>query len=270
VITVLNPIPVAEPEQIVCDVGVAIAVGLGLTVMVKLCGVPVQPADPLVKVGVTVMVAVTAEVPMFVAVKVGIPVEVPPLLDARPIPGVSFVQVYVVIPPVLVVEKVIAPVPELLQTTWLPGLFTCPVGLTVIVKFCEVPVQLAAPLVNVGMTVMAAVTGAVPSLIAEKTGIPVPPPLAARPIPGVSLIQEYVVRLPDLVVAKVIAAVTELLHTVWFPGLFTCPVGFTVISTVLDTPLQVPMEGITVYRTTAGELVLFVRICEMVLPLPFE
>jgi len=93
VVEVLNPIPVADPVQIVCNGGVAMAVGVGLTVMVKLCGVPEQPVPPLVKVGVTVMVAVTGEVPLLVAVKEGIPVEVPLLEAAKPMLCVSLVQV---------------------------------------------------------------------------------------------------------------------------------------------------------------------------------
>jgi len=62
-------------------------------VKVKLCGIPAQPTVPLVNVGVTVMVAVTGEELLFMAVKDGIPVEIPPLLAARPIPGISLVQV---------------------------------------------------------------------------------------------------------------------------------------------------------------------------------
>lgn len=50
----------------------------------------------------------------------------------------------------------------------------------------------------------------------------------------------------------------------------TCPVGLTVISTVMVVPVQVPKSGVIVYLTTAGELVLLVRVWEMVLPLPFE
>ena len=93
VIAVDNSMPVTEPEQIVCDAGVAIAVGDGFTVKVKLCEVPAQPADPFVNVGVTIIVAVTGEVPLLVAMKEGIPVEVPALLAARPIPGESLVHV---------------------------------------------------------------------------------------------------------------------------------------------------------------------------------
>ena len=61
--------------------------------MVKLGEIPLQPTVSLVNVGVTVIVAVTGEVPLFVAVNDGIPVEVPPLLAAKPVLGVSLVQV---------------------------------------------------------------------------------------------------------------------------------------------------------------------------------
>ena len=44
-----------EPEQIVCDAGVAIAFGVGLTSTVAVIGVPVQP----LAVGVIVNVTVT-------------------------------------------------------------------------------------------------------------------------------------------------------------------------------------------------------------------
>jgi len=40
--------------------------------------------------------------------------------------------------------------------------------------------------------------------------------------------------------------------------------GFTVMSTVMGVPLQDPIAGVTVYLTTAGELVLLVKPCEMV------
>ena len=44
----------------------------GLTVIVNVLGVPGQLIPPLVKVGVTVIVAITGEVPEFKAVKDGI------------------------------------------------------------------------------------------------------------------------------------------------------------------------------------------------------
>ena len=126
-------------------------------------------------------------------------------------------------PPVLAVAKVMAAVPELLHTIWFPGLVTWPVGLTVMVKVCEVPAQPGVPFVKVGVTVSVAVIGALPLLVAVKEGIPVefPALLAARPIDGVSFVQVKVVTPPVLVVAKVMAEITELLHTTWFPGLVT-------------------------------------------------
>lgn len=123
-VAVDNPILVAVPEQITCDKGVAITVGDGLTVMVKLRAVPWQPMAPLVNVGVTVMVATRGDVPPLVAMKEGIPVELPALLAASPIAGLLLLQMYVVVPPVLMVAKVMAAVLVLLQTTWLPGLVT--------------------------------------------------------------------------------------------------------------------------------------------------
>jgi hypothetical protein len=45
------------------------ATAVGLMVMVKVLGVPSQLTPPLVKVGVTVMVATTGAVPVFTALK---------------------------------------------------------------------------------------------------------------------------------------------------------------------------------------------------------
>ena len=66
--------------------------------------------------------------------------------------------------------------------------FTVAVGFTVIVNVLLVPTQLTPPLLNVGVTVIVAVTGARPVLLAVKDNI-LPVPLAARPIDGVLLIQ---------------------------------------------------------------------------------
>ena len=82
--------------------------------IVKVVGVPLQPTDPLVKRGVTVIVAVTGDVPVFTAVKLAMsPVPVAP----RPIEGVLFVQLYTIVPPVAVVPKDTAVVVPPLQTT---------------------------------------------------------------------------------------------------------------------------------------------------------
>lgn len=108
-------------EHTVCDEGAATALGVGLTVIVNVLGVPVQEPDT----GVTVMVAVTGAVPAFTAVKAGI---LPVPDAARPMDGVLLVQLYTVdgaVDP----AKVIAAVDVPLQTAWFAGWLTwtvCP------------------------------------------------------------------------------------------------------------------------------------------------
>jgi hypothetical protein len=74
----------------------------------------VQGTPPLVKVGVTVIVAITGAVPELTAANAVI---LPAPLAARPIEGILFTQLYVVVPPVLPVPKLIAVVLAPLQTT---------------------------------------------------------------------------------------------------------------------------------------------------------
>ena len=64
--------------------------GVGFTVMVKVCTVPLQLCPPFVYVGVTVTVAVTGAVPVFAAVKAGM--SGPEPLAASPIEVVLLVQ----------------------------------------------------------------------------------------------------------------------------------------------------------------------------------
>ncbi len=63
------------------------------------------------------------------------------------------------------------------------------------------------------MTVIVAVTGDVPVLVAVKEAI-FPVPLAASPIEVVLLVQEYEVVPPVLVVEKLTAVVLPLLQTI--------------------------------------------------------
>jgi hypothetical protein len=79
--------------------------------------------------------------------------------------------------------------------------------LTVIVKVCGVPVQ---PF-TVGVTVMVAITGAAPGLIAANAAM-FPLPLAASPIEGVLFTQLKVVPLTEP--EKITAAVFAPLHKV--------------------------------------------------------
>ena len=51
------------------------------------------------------------------------------------------------------------------------------------VNVLDVPTQLTPALVNVGVTIMVAVTGALVALVATKDAI-LPAPLAAKPIDG--------------------------------------------------------------------------------------
>jgi hypothetical protein len=63
-----------------------------------------------------VIVPVIGAVVVLVATKLGIPVALPALEAAKPIAVLLFVQVYVVVPPVFVVEKLTAVVLPPLQT----------------------------------------------------------------------------------------------------------------------------------------------------------
>lgn len=63
-------------------------VGVGLTVIVKLCAGPGQSTDPLLNEGVTVIVAEIGVVPVLVAVNAKVPVPSAP----RPMAVLLFVQ----------------------------------------------------------------------------------------------------------------------------------------------------------------------------------
>ena len=79
---------VLDPAQIVWLPGL-FTTGVGLTVMVKLCGVPLQLTVLNVYTGVTVIVATTGLLPVLVAVKLPVaPVPAPP----RPIDVSSLLQ----------------------------------------------------------------------------------------------------------------------------------------------------------------------------------
>ena len=146
--------------------------------MVNVIGVPLQFTPPLLNTGVTVIVAVTALVVLFTAVNDGI-LPVPPA--AKPIDGVLLTQLKLIDPPVALVAKLTAVVLAPLHKVWLLTAFTLAVGLTVMVNVVDGPVQLTPPFVKVGVTVIVAVTGAVPLFTAVNAAI-FPVPLAARPI----------------------------------------------------------------------------------------
>ncbi len=133
----------------------AMATGCGLTVMVNIFGGPSQVTPPVVRCGVTSMVATIGSVPELMAVKGAIIFPVP--LAAKPIEGSLLVQVYVVVPLTLVVVKVIMAVEVPVHTSWSPGWFTCASGRTSILKIsvavCGAQV-LSLVTVNVSVTVV--------------------------------------------------------------------------------------------------------------------
>lgn len=127
-----------------------------------------------------------------------------PLWD-RPIEGLLLVQVYTMVPPV-VGELKFADTDWPLQTTRFAMRLTDAVGLTVMVKFLGVPEQVTPPFSKLGVTVMVAVTGAEPLLVAWNDGI-WPVPLAPRPIEVLVLLQAYVTVPPVALEVKLVAAV---------------------------------------------------------------
>ena len=77
---------------------IAFTCAVGFTVIVKLRGVPVHVTLPLVYAGVTVIVAVTGDVPVLTAPKEAI---LPVPLAPSPIEVLLFVQLYTIVPPVV-------------------------------------------------------------------------------------------------------------------------------------------------------------------------
>jgi hypothetical protein len=140
---------------------------------------------PLSYVGVTLIVAVIGELPVFTAVNEGM---LPVPEATKPIETLLLVQAYVFVPPEFVEPKVIAAIAFPLQTSMLVGFVTFALGLTVIVKVLGEPVQLEPPLVNVGVTVIVAITGELTLLIAAKEVIS-PLPEATKPMEGVLFVQ---------------------------------------------------------------------------------
>lgn len=112
------------------------------------------------------------------------------------------------------------------------------VGLTVMVKVLTIPVQ---PNVEVGVTVIVAVTGVVPALVAVKLGI-LPVPAVPSPIDGLLFVQ--VKNTPGCDVVKVTGAVGEPLHNTWLAGNggSITGVGLTVIVPVAVILPQPPVN----------------------------
>ncbi len=222
--------------------------------MVKVSDVPEQ----LFAVGLTSIVAVTALVPVFVAVKLDIS---PVPLDANPILVSSFVQLYVV--PVTSPVKVTAVVDASLHKVSSLGASTVGVGFTVMVKVSDIPEQLFA----VGLTSIVAVTALVPVFVAVKLDIS-PVPLDANPILVSSFVQLYVVPVTSPV--KVTAVVDASLHKVSSLGASTVGVGFTVMVKVSDIPEQLFAVGLTSIVAVTALVPVFVAVKLDISPVPLD
>jgi hypothetical protein len=81
------------------------------------------------------------------------------------------------------------------------------------VKLLLGPLHETPPFVKTGVTVIVAIAGVVPVLIALNDAI-FPEPFAASPIDVLSLVQLYTVAKP----VNVTAAVEAPLHTTWLAG----------------------------------------------------
>jgi hypothetical protein len=99
---------------------------------------------------------------------------------AKPIAVLLLTQLKLTVP-VKGLLNVIAWVVVLRQAAWSATVLTVAVGLTVMVKVVEVPVQVTPPFEKEGVTVIVAVIGELVLFIAVKDGIPPVPP-DARPI----------------------------------------------------------------------------------------
>ena len=97
--------------------------------------------------------------------------------------------------------------PTVLHTVWLDTGDTDGVGLTVIVKLFELPIQPFAS----GVTVTIAVTATLPLLMAVNDGI-LPVPVAAKPMPALLFVQLYTLPLTEPV--NTTGVVDAVLHTV--------------------------------------------------------
>ena len=108
-----------------------------------------------------------------------------------------------------------------------------------------------------GVTVIVAITGVNPEFIVVKLAI-LPLPEAARPIDGVSFVQSKVV--PFTVPVKRIVPLAIPLHFTRLVIEVTFGCGFTVILNVLDKPVQLLAEGVTVTVAIIGVKPVFIAV----------
>jgi len=174
----------ADPLNVIADVVTPLQAatlltvfteGLGFTIILKDAGSPTHE----LAVGDTAIVAVSGMLLLFTALNEFI---LPLPLAARPMILKLFAHANVA--PLTALVKLNAPVLKPLQTVKLLGTETLGVGLAVIVKDFDVPLQPLA----IALTLKLATTGVVPVLLTLNEGI-APLPLPAKPMLLVLLIQ---------------------------------------------------------------------------------
>jgi len=137
------------------------------------------------------------------------------------------------------------------------------------IKVCDAPVQVMPPLLYTGVTVMIAVIGDNPVLMAVN-GTIFPVPLAASPIDGSLLTQlnDNAPVGPVVGLVKLMIDVKVPLQTIWLATGFTIGVGFTVMVKLTGRPGQPPKTGVTVMVATIGPLVALVVTKGNISPVP--
>lgn len=172
---------IGTPEHTVCDAGVAVAVGVGLTTTVAVIGVPVQVTPPLVKLGVMVKVTVIGAAVVLVSVPIMSPVPLAAIPGAVTV--LFLVQVKIV--PTTLPDNMIGVMATPEQAAWLAGVATAlGIGLTSTVAVIGVPAQ---PLAD-GVMVKVTSSGAV--LVTALVSVPLiglPDPLAGMPVTSTRL-----------------------------------------------------------------------------------
>ena len=137
--------------------------GVGLTVTTMLAGVPEQEFA----VGVTIYVTVPAVLPGLTSIWAIVD---PPEALAPVIPPVTGPIVQLKVAPGILLVRAILVVVALHIVVGLT-VVTSGIGLTVIVNVCCGPSQVTEPFAKCGVTVMVAITGAMPVLTAVKAAI---------------------------------------------------------------------------------------------------
>lgn len=218
--------------------------------LVNVCGADIAQRPGKIKLGVTVIVAVTGNNVLLVAINDGI---LPVPLAPRPIEVVLFVQLYVTPPTGLL--KFTAAVGVPVHTVWFAIGSTDAAGYTSTVAVVVEPGHPFAVVVMVNVTITDALV-----VLVSVPFIGVPEPLAAIPmtVAVLSLVQEKVVPATPLI--NTMGVIADALQMDWLDGVATAfGVGLTSTVAVIAAPGQLLAVGVIVNVTVNGALVVLVN-----------